>query len=366
MRSIKEASDLSGKKVFIRADFNVPVLRGSITNDYRIQKTLPLIERLLAVEAKIILASHIESESNTLKPVFEYLNKKYKVVFIEDYKDINDLSEYFEKNDIILLENLRQYDGEKENDGAFAKHLANLADVYVNEAFSVSHREHASIVGIPKHLPSFAGLHFEEEVSNLSKVFNPEHPFVFILGGAKFETKLPLIDKFYLQADSVFIGGAIANDFFLAKGLEIGDSKVSQVKIDIKKFQDGHLLLPDEVVISGSGDRRIGAPDGLATDEKIVDISSNAISKITKIISEAKLIVWNGPMGNYEVGFSEGTRTLAEIIAESSAHSIVGGGDTVACLSKEIQERFSFVSTGGGAMLEFLVNETLPGIEALD
>jgi len=366
MRSIKEIKNCDGKKVLIRADFNVPVSEGKVSDDFRIKKFIPTLDYLLTRGARIILMSHTEAGEGSLQEVREYLSHTYKVSFIDSYYPKTPKLD-FNSGGIVLLENLRKYHGEKENSDEFSKHLASFVDFYVNEAFSVCHRNHASIVGVPKYIPSFAGLNLLEEISHLSKAFSPEHPFLFILGGAKAETKLPLIKKFYDIADRIFIGGALVNDFLRAKGYPVGHSLVSETRLDFSSFLTEKLILPDEVCVERNG-RCIDKPaDEISDHEYVVDVGIESVRALRSVINNSRFILWNGPLGNYEQGHKGATHVLANLIGESTAHSIVGGGDTVASIAElGIFEKFSFVSTGGGAMLDFLTSETLPGIEALN
>lgn len=372
MNSIKDIKNLSGKKVIVRMDFNVPIKDGKILDDFRIKKSIPTIKYLNKKGAILILITHLGRDgSESLKPVFLRL-KKYipEVTFVgtpvlssETTTTINNLK----KGDIVLLENLRGDEGEQKNLPSFARALSRYAEIYVNDAFSVSHRAHASIVGIPKHLPSYAGLQLIEEINNLSKVFDPKHKFLFILGGAKFETKIPLIKKFLRKADNVFIGGALANDLFKAKGYEVGESLVSDDHFQISTFlKHKNLILPIDVEISKKGKSRNSIPSEVNEGESIVDIGPKTVEMLKKIIDESSFVLWNGPLGKYEDGFSNGTESLLSIISKSKIESIIGGGDTVSLVSKmKLESKFSFVSTGGGATLDFLVKETLPGIKAL-
>lgn len=368
---IEHKEDFAGKKVLLRADLNVPIDSGVIEDQYRIEVLIPTINFLREAGAKIILTSHIEANhtlgEQTLKPVADILSKNFPIYFVESYfPDKNpDVEAHLNNGEIVLFENLRKNDEEKNNDENFARVLAGYADIYVNEAFSTSHREHASIVSVPKFLPSYAGIQFQTEVKELSKGFNPEKPFVFILGGAKFETKLPILKKFFAKSDATFVGGALANDFFRSKGYEVGRSLVSNVPPHLHSFSEPPLHLPTDVVVTGGGDRTTGLGD-VRTEEKIVDIGPDSVDIVREIVFGAKTIIWNGPMGNYELGYAEGTRGVAKVIAETRCLSIVGGGDTVACIRKlGLQKNFTFLSTAGAAMMDFLLNETLPGIEAL-
>lgn len=364
--------ELRGKRVLLRLDLNVPINGGEIADDFRITKALPTLLYLLRNKAKVIIASHLEDVyskkggASSLRPVYEYLKSKINISFAENIKEAATMVSGLEEGSAILLENLRFDEREKENDEGFARELAALGDIYVNECFSVSHRNHASVVGVPRFLDSYAGELFISEVENLSRALNPEHPFVFILGGAKFETKMPLIEKFLKVADYVVVAGALANDFFKAKGLEIGRSTVFG-KVDISNMvNDPKLILPSDVVVWTAEGSRVKNPEDVLPVEAIEDIGPQALEDIAPILSGAEFILWNGPLGNYEKGFRDSTLKLAEMISDSKAFSVVGGGDTTAVISSmNVENKFGFVSTGGGAMLEFLEKGTLPGIEAL-
>ncbi len=324
-----------GKFVLVRVDFNVLNKKGKIEDDYRIKRTLPTIELLKKKGAKIILISHItKGRGKTLRPVAKYL----KINFLAD-KNLNSIKKKINKmknGDIVLLENIRIHKEEEKNGENFAKNLASLGDLYINDAFSASHHKHASIAGITKYLPSCAGLLFTDELKHLHSTFNPKHPFLLILGGIKFSTKLGVLEKFSAIADKIFVGGALANNFFRFK----------------KYLNNPKIILPLDVK------RKNGV---------ILDCGPKTIKMLSKVIRESKFILWNGPLGDYkQKGFEKGTIEIAKAIAKSKAKSIIGGGDTVAAIDKlGILNKFSFVSTGGGAMLEFLAKGTLPGIEAL-
>lgn len=370
-KTIKDLENLRGKKALLRLDLNVPIIDGTLRDDFRIKKSLATLNFLRDNGAKTIIISHIENaETKSLKSVYEYLSEFFNVAFFKDYfsEETKNAIDRMNEGDFILLENLRIYEGEEKNSEHFAGQLASLAEIYVNDAFSVSHRKHASIVRVPKFLPSFAGILFEEEVANLSSAFSPEHPFLFILGGAKFETKMPLIEKFIKLADFVFVGGALANDFFKEKGYETGLSVLSPKKFNLEKMLASEkLLLPLDVVVQNNQGVFIKRPSQVLREDKILDDGPETISMLEKKLSQSKFVLWNGPLGDYEKGFREGTVELARTIARCRAKSIIGGGDTLAVVSKmNLEDKFSFISTGGGAMLDFLANETLPGIEALE
>ncbi len=370
-KTIKDVENLRGKKVLLRLDLNAPIVNGVLRDDFRIKKSMAILHFLHENGAKTIIISHIEStETKSLKTVHEYLSEFFNVTFFKDYfsEETKNAIDGMNEGNFILLENLRIYEGEEKNYEHFARQLASLGEIYVNDAFSVSHRNHASIIGVPKFLPSYAGILFGEEVVNLSKAFNPEHPFLFILGGVKFETKMPLIKKFLQLADFVFVGGALANDFLKEKGYETGLSVLSSKKFDLRKMSaSDKLLLPIDVVVNNNQGVFIKRPSQVLKEDKILDDGPATISMLEKKMLSSKFVLWNGPLGDYEKGFKEGTVELARAIAKSGAKSIVGGGDTLAVVSKiNLENKFSFVSTGGGAMLDFLANETLPGIEALE
>ena len=355
IKSIKSAK-VKGKRVLLRVDFNVPMKKGKVADDFRIKKTMPTVKLLKEKGAKIIMISHLSGDGKkSLRPVADFLSARQKIDFSPKLfgdktdKKISEMND----GDILLLENLRSEKGEEKNSRSFAKRLAALGDVYVNEAFSASHRKHASIVGLPLMMPSFAGPLFGEEIKNLKTAFNPEHPFLLILGGIKFGTKLGVLKRFIKTADSIFIGGALANNFFKEGGLEIGKSAYDK-ETDIKKYLNSKkIFLPVDVRT------KRGA---------ILDCGPNTIAMLKMMVSQSKFILWNGPLGDFEMkGFEKGTEALAKIIASSRARSVVGGGDTVAAIRKlGIMNKFSFVSTGGGAMLEFLSQGSLPGIRALE
>jgi phosphoglycerate kinase len=419
-KTLIDLPDCHGKKVILRLDLNVPVQNGKVVDDFRIKKSLPTIDLLRDRGARIVILSHIEGGSDTLRPVFEYfksglesglLKKNYPMSFCEDCLEngpavAGDLKD----GEMIMFENLRLYDGEKKNDPDFSKKLADFGEIYVNDAFSVSHRAHASIVGIPKFLPGYVGLQFEKEIENLSKCFKPPRPFLFILGGAKFDTKLPLVKKFLKIADTVFVGGALANDFYKAKGFGVGKSLLSDTPIDFDRLlDDPKIILPEDVVVTSTDEitashkvatnnkttinnseaadenempKKITKSSDIGANETVRDDGPATLEKLKGLIAGTRGILWNGPLGNYENGFTEGTDELAKMIASAGGHhensggnsfqpgqtfSIVGGGDTLAAIAHlGIEDEFGFVSTGGGAMLDFLANETLPGLLALE
>lgn len=368
--SVTQIKNLKGKRVVLRLDFNVPIKNGKIVETMRIDRALPTIQYLVKKKAKVIILSHLGKDgSESLKPVVAYLNKTMHVGFVPDFRAdaARAVVDGLPEGGVVVFENLRIDDRELSNDAKFAKYLASFGDVYVNDAFAVSHRAHASVVGITKYLPSYAGLLVVDEVKHLSLALKPKHPFLFIIGGAKFETKLPLFKKFMKIADSLFVGGVLANDFFRDQGLEVGTSVVDVYAENLSKLlKGGKVILPKDVVVTGISKKATKPTAHVFPGEQIVDVGAQTIKDLEPIIRKAKLIVWNGPLGYYEGGFDRGTKMLLELIAESKAVSIIGGGDTAAVVEKMgIRDKFTFVSTGGGATLDFLADGSLPGINAI-
>jgi phosphoglycerate kinase len=370
--SIQSAGNLKGKRVIVRVDFNVPIKDGRIGDDYRLKKTLQTILFLKKKGAKTILISHIgKDEKSTLKPVADYFNRKQniKMGFIPDWENpmLVDITHNMQNGSVILLENLRRNPGEKTNDLKFAKKMASLADIYVNDAFSASHRKHASIVGITKYLPSYAGFLLVSEEKNLRLVLEPKHPFLFILGGAKISTKMPLLQKFAKTADSVFVGGALANDLLKARGVEIGISLVDPEVKNIKKIaSDKKILLPIDVLVKNEKGGEVRALEAVGKEDFICDVGPKTRASFDALVSKHKFIVFNGTLGEYEAGYDKGTKKLLKVLADSKAKVILGGGDTVIMVEKmKLGDAFHFVSTGGGAMLDYLTSGSLPGIDAL-
>jgi phosphoglycerate kinase len=340
-------------------DFNVPIKNGKIEDDFRIKKAIPSIKFLIKNGAKVILITHLGKDGReNLEPIIKYFFKISKCA----------------KSQVIFFENIRKFDGEMKNSPSFAKKLSTLGDIYVNEAFSVSHRMHASVVGLPKFLPSYAGFQFEEEVKNLSHTLKKvKHPFLFILGGAKFSTKMPVIQKYLKLADYVFIGGALANDLLKAKGYEIGKSLVDDTDFNFRKIlQNKKLILPEDVLVRNdtfparAGFVSLKKVNEVKKDEVILDIGNETVKNLAQLIKKSKLVLWNGPLGKYESGGEEATKKILKLVARAKTESIIGGGDIVSIVSKlKMEKKFTFVSTGGGATLDFLINGTLPGIKAL-
>jgi len=372
LNNFKKLSDhigsLKGKKVLVRLDLNVPVVGGEVRDSFRINQSLPTISVLREAGARIIILSHIENaDTSSLAGVAKFISEYYPVTFVQGITELRSAAHGMSDGDIIVFENLRLFDGEKANSSVFATELAAVADAYVNDAFSVCHREHASVILLPKLLPAYAGPLLCEEIEKLSYAFNPPHPFVFVLGGAKFDTKLPLMLKFLDLADTVFVGGALANDLLKEKGYEIGTSLVSKSRINLSPIVTSlKVITPIDAVATNSYGNDIRRIESVDAGDRIVDIGPETVAQFADVIAGAKFILWNGPMGDYEHGFASGTEGIAQAIIESGAHSVMGGADSIAVVrGVGLLDRFTFVSTGGGAMLDFLANGTLPGIEAL-
>lgn len=375
MKSIQTLKNLKGKRVLLRTDFNVPLgSDGSISKEEagRIDASLETMKYLKKNGAKTIIISHIgRGVKDSLAPVAKYLEGKVKIKFIQGHIQdfVHETIDVMKDGDIVMLENLRQDPGETTNGSSFARGLSRLADIYVNDAFAVCHRRHASIVGVPKFLKSYAGFLLDSEIKNLEKVFKkPKKPFVFVLGGAKFETKLPLIKKYIAIADTIVVGGALQNNFFKAQGFEIGESLIDDKRYNLGSIiKTGRVVLPKDVVVSSASGVRLTTPDAVLKKEKIVDVGPETVAEIIGLFGKAKTVLWNGPLGLYEEGFNESTIALAKGLAKSKANSVVGGGDTVVTLKElKLEKKIDFISTGGGAMLEFLQKGTLPGIDALN
>lgn len=370
MKSIKECKDLKGKTVILRADYNVPIDGNKIRDTFRIDSSLETIEFLRKKGSKIIIIAHLgEDGTQSLSTVAQYLSKKIPLVFIPttDIASIQELSLKMKPKDVLLLENIRQLKGEKENDVKLAKSFSKLADVYVNDAFSVSHRNHMSLVGIPKYLPSYAGFKMVEEVKTLSKVLEPKHPFVFILGGAKFDTKMPLIKMFIKKADHLIIGGALLNNFLKEQGFEVGKSLIDENCPNLSKLiTNPKMLLPTFVVVKrGEQVIEVSVADVLKNDV-IIDVGLKSVKEFSPFLAKSKLIVWNGPLGLYEQGATKSTKALFKEIDKTKAEIIIGGGDTATLANKNaFTTKNIFISTGGGAAIDFLSKGTLPGIKVL-
>jgi phosphoglycerate kinase len=392
MRSIKDEPNLSQKKVLLRLDLNVPLSDGKITDTTRIDKILPTINFLLKNNAKIIILSHVGRPKGkvvnelSLKPICESLKNKLNqnIRFISNnIKEVKS-ADLFAAHDekIVILENLRFYDEEEKNDNIFAKHLASLADIYVNDAFSCSHRAHASIFEITKFIPSYAGLQLNLEIDALSKITSQIHrPITCIIGGSKISSKINIIKNLISKFDNIVIVGGMANNILKYKGYEIGKSiqenncdQVIEEIFFLSKKEGCKIIYPEDVI---TGKDLYGSPEtkelnNVSKNELILDIGPKTIKIINQLIEESNTILWNGPAGYFEnPNFSKGSVEIAKKIVEknkdNSIYAVAGGGDTVAFLNSiEATSNFNFVSTAGGAFLEYLEGKELPGIRALN
>jgi phosphoglycerate kinase len=355
LKTVRDA-DIAGKRVLVRVDFNVPLKDGAIVEDSRIKAALPTINLIKEKgAAQILLLTHLGRPDG-------------KVVEELRTAPIAKKLEELGVSGVEMLENIRFEAGEEANDPALAQKLAGMADVFVNDAFAAAHRAHASTVGVAKLLPSYAGLLIEEEVAKLSAALTPPQGAIAIVGGAKFETKQPLIEKLLEHYNKVLLGGALGNDFIKARGHAIGSSVTSAVPVPVPLATENRIVVATDVIVGepGQNSERTSLVNDIRAVEAIVDIGPNTGAAWAREIDQAPFVVWNGPMGVYERGFAHGTDVLAGALAGATTPAVVGGGDTVAALSKfSFDHSRVFVSTGGGAMLEFLTKGTLPALEVL-
>ena len=391
MKYIKDLADLDGKVVLLRLDLNVPIKNGKIADETRINKILPILRYLIQKKSKIIVISHIGRPKGninidlSLKPICENLQKKIQKnikLISEDIYSLNKESLFINSaNEIVFLENIRFYKEEEENDNNFSKHLAKLGDLYVNDAFSCSHRAHASISEITKFVPSYAGLQLESEINALKKVTSEiKKPITCIIGGSKISTKISVIKNLIPKFDNIIIVGGMANNIIKYRGHSIGksiyesncDTIIENIFNDAKKYSCS-IIYPDDVSV---GKKLDGKPikkdiDKIENDDLILDIGPKTINKIKNIIQESNTVLWNGPAGYFEnPNFAEGSFEIGKKIAEKNnsdkIFSVAGGGDTAALLNNiGVFNSFNFVSTAGGAFLEYLEGKELPGIKAL-
>ncbi|PTM56616.1 phosphoglycerate kinase [Desmospora activa] len=388
-QSIRDV-DVKARRVFCRVDFNVPLTDGRITDDNRIRAALPTIRDLSQRGAKVILASHLGRpkgqvvEELRLAPVAERLSQLLGQPVRQATEAVGEAVEeqvaHLQEGDVLLLENVRFYPGEEGNDPGLAQAFAQLADLYVNDAFGAAHRAHASTAGIAQYVPAVAGFLMEKELSTLGRALeNPERPFTAIIGGAKVKDKIGVIENLLDKVDNLLIGGGLSYTFLKAKGLEIGQSLLEPDKIELaqtfmqKAEEKGvQLLLPEDVVVTAefSPDARAEtvSVDAIPAELQGLDIGPQTRKRFAQVIADSKLVIWNGPLGVFEFDrFAEGTFAIAQAIADSDALSIIGGGDSAAAIAKAgLAEQVDHISTGGGASLELMEGKTLPGVAALN
>lgn len=387
MKTIRDIN-VKSKKVLVRCDFDVPLInKGEIADDFRIQRSIPTLNYLIEKGAKIILIGHLGRprgkvvEDLRLTPIQDKLTEylDLSIVKTKDYfgSEVERYVDQMKEGEILLLENLRFYKGEEDNDESFAKKLASLADLYVNDAFATSHRSHASIVSLPKYLPSVAGFALEKEIKVLSKIIkNPWHPLVIIIGGKKAETKIPVIKNFLSIADKILLGGEIANSILRAKNIILNEGFLEEnvlkeiESLDITNIKI-HMPIDGIITLKTREENylRVGGPGSIKKDESFFDIGPETIKVFSQIIKSAKMILWSGPLGLFEdKNFEKGTKEIIQtIIKNYSAFKVAGGGDTISALKKfNLIDKFDHISTGGGAMLEFLSGKKLPGLQALE
>lgn len=389
-KSIRDVADLAGKRVFVRVDFNVPLENGVITDDTRIRETLPTVKYLIEKGAKVILASHLGRpkgefvDSMRLTPaavrLSELLGKPVAKADEAIGEAVKAQIAELKNGDVLVLENVRFYKGEEKNDPELAKQFAELADVFVNDAFGAAHRAHSSTAGIAQYLPAVSGLLMEKELDVLGKALsNPERPFTAIIGGAKVKDKIDVIDNLINISDNLILGGGLCFTFLKAQGYEIGASLVDNEKIDLAlsfinkaKEKGVNLLIPVDVVVADKFDvnanTKVVDVNAIPAEWMGLDIGPKTAAIYAETIKKSKLVVWNGPMGVFELEpFAQGTKAVGEACAETAGYTVIGGGDSAAAVEKfNLGSKMDHISTGGGASLEFMEGKALPGVVALN
>ena len=378
--------DLKGKRVLMRVDFNVPMQDGKVTDDKRIKASLPTIKYVLDQGASLLLMSHLGRPKGGPDPEFSlraaadvlssHLGVPVKMAPDTVGPEVEALAKELKPGEVVMLENTRFHKGEEKNDLELAKQMAGLADVYVNDAFGSAHRAHSSTEGIARFLPAVSGFLMEQELEYLGRaVRNPEHPYVAILGGAKISDKIDVVETLLKQADKLIIGGGMANTFLAAKGLDMQDSLVEGASLETAKSilekAGDKLVLPVDAVIAdkfeAEANSQVVDVDAIPAGWRMMDVGPKTLELYKQALEGAKLIVWNGPVGVFEMPkFAEGTFALAKLLAESGATTVIGGGDSASAVKKAgVAKQMTHVSTGGGASLEFLEGKELPGVAAL-
>lgn len=382
--------DVKGKRVFVRVDFNVPMADGVITDETRIRAAIPTIEYLVEQGAKVILASHLGRPKGEVKEdmrltavgvrLAELMAKPVTKLDESIGQVVEEAVAIMQNGDMILLENVRFHAGEEKNDPALAEQFAKLADVYVNDAFGAAHRAHASTEGIAKHIPAVSGFLMQKELDVLGKALsNPERPFTAIIGGAKVKDKIGVIESLLEKVDHLIIGGGLSFTFIKAQGYDIGKSLLEEDKIDLAKSfiekakeKGVQLHMPVDAVVanefSKDAETKIVDVDAIPADWMGLDIGPKTAANYAEVIKDSKLIIWNGPMGVFEMDkFANGTKTVADAMATTTGYTVIGGGDSAAAVEKfEVADKMDHISTGGGASLELMEGKELPGIVALN
>ncbi len=381
LKTLKTIKNLNNRRVLVRVGFDCPIKNGRVVDDSRIQQALLTVEYLTKHKAKVILITHLGRPNGkrikkySLEPLAKYLKKEiknFKFIKTPISPKLKEQIEQMKPGEVVLLENIRFYDREEKNCLRFAKKLADLADIYVNEAFSNSHRLHASMNAITKYLPSYAGFALETEIKYLSQfLLKPKHPLIVIIGGKKITTKIKTIKNLLKSADQVLIGGAVASNFFKAGGYKIGKSffEPKIIKTVQGLLKNKKIVLPFDVKVKikkANLNLNIGDLNDLPNDFEILDIGLETIKMFEKYIKSAKMIIWNGPMGYFEEkAFFQGTRSITKAVLKNKGQVVIGGGDTLVILKNLKINKNIFKCTGGGTMLEFLSGKELPGIKSL-
>jgi len=382
--------DVKGQRVFVRVDFNVPMADGAITDETRIRAAIPTIEYLVEQGAKVILASHLGRPKGEVKEdmrltavgirLAELMGKPVTKLDESIGQAVEEAVANMQNGDILLLENVRFHAGEEKNDPTLAQQFAQLADIYVNDAFGAAHRAHASTEGIAKHIPAVSGFLMQKELDVLGKALsNPEHPFTAIIGGAKVKDKIGVIESLLEKVDHLIIGGGLSFTFIKAQGHDIGKSLLEEDKIELAKSfiekakaKGVQLHMPVDAVVanefSQDAETQIVDVDAIPADWMGLDIGPKTAANYAEVIKNSKLIIWNGPMGVFEMDkFANGTKTVADAMATTAGYTVIGGGDSAAAVEKfEVADKMDHISTGGGASLELMEGKELPGIVALN
>lgn len=392
-KTLDDLNDGRGKRVLVRVDFNVPIQDGAVSDATRIERTLPTIRDLVAKGARIVLMTHMGRPKGQVKPEFsleqilpELRRHVADVKFIGDCigEQVRSAIDGLAEGEVLLLENLRYHVGEEKNDAEFVRQLAENGDIYVNDAFATAHRAHASTEGLAHHLPAYAGRTMEQELKALDQALaNPVHPVVAVVGGAKVSSKLDLLNNLMPKVDQIVIGGGMANTFLAASGVDVGKSLCEHDLADTARdiiaraqSQNCELILPFDVVVAkefaANAPSRACSIDEVKADEMILDVGPGSVEALEGVFRNAKTVLWNGPLGAFEIEpFDKATVAAARIVADvtksGSLVSVAGGGDTVSALNHAgVGDEFSYVSTAGGAFLEWLEGKTLPGVKALE